>query len=90
MGSIDIIKLLSTALSSAVNKSEQHQEKNSWEYRVSNPGLLGEKQEHQNAASVPCNPPLHETVFGQVSAIYLGQVRKLLFCCGERRPELVS
>ena len=44
MGSIDIIKPLSTVLSSAINKSQQHQEKNSWEDQESNPGLLGEKQ----------------------------------------------
>ena len=31
-GSIDIIKPLSTVLSSAVNKSQLHQEKNSWEH----------------------------------------------------------
>ena len=31
MGLIDIIKPLYTALSSAINKSQQHQEKNSWE-----------------------------------------------------------
>ena len=44
MGLIDVIKLLSTVLSSANNKSQQHQDKNSWECRESNPGLLGEKQ----------------------------------------------
>ena len=44
MGSIDIIKPLSTVLSSAVNKSREHQEKNSWERWESNPGLMGEKQ----------------------------------------------
>ena len=38
------IKPLSTILSSAVDKSQQHQEKNSWQCRESNPGLLGEKQ----------------------------------------------
>ena len=45
MGSIDIIKPLFNVLSSAVNKSQQQQEKNSWERRESNPGLLGERQE---------------------------------------------
>ena len=44
MDSIDIIKLLSTVLSSAIKESQQHQEKNSWECWESNPGLLGEKQ----------------------------------------------
>ena len=43
MGSIDIMKPLFTVLSSAVNKSQQHQEENSWKHRESNPGLLGEK-----------------------------------------------
>ena len=44
MGLIDIIKPLSTVQSSAINKSQQHQEKNSWECQELNPGLLGEKQ----------------------------------------------
>ena len=44
MGSIDIIKPLSTVLGSAVNKSQQHQDKNSGECLELNPGLLGEKQ----------------------------------------------
>ena len=41
MGSIDIIKALSTVLSSAVSKSQQHQEKKSRERRESNPGAAG-------------------------------------------------
>ena len=49
MGSIDMIKPLSTVLRSAVNKSQQHQEKNSWERRVSNPGL------QEGAASSECS-----------------------------------
>ena len=53
MGSIDIIKHLSTLLSCAVNKSQQHQEKNSWECWGSNPGLLGEKQEFYLFAKQP-------------------------------------
>ena len=44
MGSIDVTKPLSTVLSSAVNKSHQHQEKNSWGCRESNPELVGERQ----------------------------------------------
>ena len=44
MGSIDIIKALSTVLSCAVNMSQQHREKISCECRESNLGLLGEKQ----------------------------------------------
>ena len=43
MGSIDIIKPLSTVLSSAANKSQQHLEKNSWEHRELYLGLWGEK-----------------------------------------------
>ena len=44
MGLIDIIKPLSSVLSSAVNKSQQHQEKKSWESLELNRGLLGEEQ----------------------------------------------
>ena len=44
MGSIDIIKPLSTVLISAINKSRQYKAKNSWECREWNLGLLGEKQ----------------------------------------------
>ena len=44
MGSIDIIKPQSSVLSSAVNKSQQYQEKNSWECRKSNLGQLGAKE----------------------------------------------
>ena len=40
MSLIYIIEPLATVLSSAVNKSQQHREKNSWECQ----GLLGEKQ----------------------------------------------
>ena len=41
MGLIDIINPLSAVLGSAVNESQQHQEKNYWESRKSS---LGEKQ----------------------------------------------
>ena len=44
MGLIDIIKPMSTVLSSVVNKSPQDQEKNSNEHQESNPGQPGEKQ----------------------------------------------
>ena len=50
MGSIEIIKPLSIVQSSVVNKSQQRQEKTSWEWWESNPGLLGVKH------SVPCSP----------------------------------
>ena len=46
MSSIDIIKPLSTVLSSVIDKSQQHQEKNSQESQELNPGPLGAKQEH--------------------------------------------
>ena len=36
MGSIDILKPLSIVLSSAANKYQQHQEKNSWELQETN------------------------------------------------------
>ena len=52
MGSIDILKLLFTVLSSAVNKSQQHQDKNYFEHQESNPGLLDEKQEFHLCAMV--------------------------------------
>ena len=48
MGSIDIFKHLSILLGSAVNKSQQNQEKNYWECQESNLEPLGAKQE--------CNP----------------------------------
>ena len=53
MGLIDIIKPLSSVPTSAVNKSQPHLEKNSWEGRESNLGLLGVK-----LVCVPCKPPL--------------------------------
>ena len=44
MGSIDIVKPLPTAPSSAVNKSQEHNDKKFWECQESNLGLLGYKQ----------------------------------------------
>ena len=52
MGSIDIIKLMSPVLSSAINKFQQRQEKNSWELIL---WLLGAKQECNPLCYVP-NP----------------------------------
>ena len=46
MGTIGIIKPLSTVLSSAVNKSQQHKRTNSWEHRESSPVLLDLKRDH--------------------------------------------
>ena len=51
MGSIDIIKPLSIGLSSAINKYQHHQEKNSLERRKWNLGPLGEKREWYLCAS---------------------------------------
>ena len=45
MGLIDMMKPLSTVLSSVVNKSRQHQEKIYREHQESNPGPLDAKQE---------------------------------------------
>ena len=53
MGLINIIKPLSTALSSAIDKSKQHEKKNSWERQQSNLGPLGEKQECYLCAMQP-------------------------------------
>ena len=44
MASIYIVKPLSSVQSNVVIKSQQHQQKNSWERRELNPRLLGEKQ----------------------------------------------
>ena len=54
MGSFDIIKPLSTVPSCAINKSQQHQEKNSWDRQELNPGLLGAKRERYPV--MPCAP----------------------------------
>ena len=52
MGSIDIVKPLSTA----VNISQQHKEKNSWECQESYLGLLGAKQECYSLRYAPHTP----------------------------------
>ena len=55
MGSIDIIKFLSTVLSTTVNQSQQHHQKNYWESRESKPTPLGAKQErYPSCYAVPC------------------------------------
>ena len=56
MGLIDINKPLSAVLSSAIDKNQQHQEKNSWEHRELNQGLLGEKQVCFLCAMQPPSP----------------------------------
>ena len=43
MGPIDVMKPLSTVQTSAINKSQQQQEKHYWDCQESNLGLLGEK-----------------------------------------------
>ena len=57
MGLIDTIEPLTTILSSAVNKSQQHQETNSWECSESNRGLLGAKKECYPLCYAPPPPP---------------------------------
>ena len=74
MGSIDIIKLLplSTVPSSVVTKFQQHQEKDSWECRESNPGCW---ERSKNATSVLRSPgsiPLTSAV------LFSGQRSKVL------------
>ena len=44
MGSIDIIEPLSIVLSSAINKSQEHEKINYWECWELNPGLQSQKQ----------------------------------------------
>ena len=58
-------KLLSTVCI-AVNKSQQHQEKNSWECWETVPGLLGEKQVGYLFALKPL--PLHLTLWRSFTA----------------------
>ena len=55
MGFIGIFKPLSTVLRSVINKSRQHQGKNSCECRELNLGLLGEKQVCHLCALQPLN-----------------------------------
>ena len=44
MGLIDIVKPLCIVLSSAINKSQQHETNNSWKCRELNLWLVGEKR----------------------------------------------
>ena len=69
-GLIDLIKPLSTVLSTAVNKSQQYQEKNSRERKESNPGL----QRSKCATSRLCSPPCFRTLvaFQGISITWLG------------------
>ena len=84
MGSIDIIKRLSTVRGSAINKSQQHHEKNYWEHQESNPGLLlGELQVCYLCAMQPPptpqkhkNPGVSGSYFG-AEAIFLFLVRSV-------------
>ena len=60
----DLIKPMSTVLSSVINKCQQHQEKICWERWEPNPGLLGEKQvcylcAIQPPSSDPSSAPSH-------------------------------
>ena len=56
MALFDMIKPLSTVLSSAVSNSQQHQEKNYWDCWELNPGRLGEKQGYYLCAMQPPMP----------------------------------
>ena len=90
MASIDIIKPLSTVLSSALNKFQQHQEKNYWErwaallpcFRAAGllgcwaAGLLGCWAAWQEATSAQCSP-----LSGNVCSGF----RHSVFCLGARR-----
>ena len=76
MGLIDVFKSLSTDLSSAVNKSQQHQEENSWERRESNLGLLGGEQTCYLCA---LQPPRTIHV-GTFCGAFVGSVCKTSFC----------
>ena len=78
MGLIGIIKPLSTVLSSAINKSKQHLEKNYWECRESNLGLLDEKQVCYLCAMQPPSSSLSEVgvvIFGVGGVV-------VVFCVG--------
>ena len=55
MGSIDILKPLSTVSNNANNKSQQHQEKNSWNAENQTHGCWVRSK---YAAFVQCSPPL--------------------------------
>ena len=60
MGSIDTIRPLPTVLSSAINKSQQHQVKNSWELQELNLGLLVHSE---NGMQCAMRPPLYYLLF---------------------------
>ena len=85
MGLIDIIKPPSTVLSSAINKSKQHLEKNYRECRESNLGLLGEKQVCYLCAMQPPSLSLSEVgvvifgVGGVVVVVFLRRCRRRRF-----------
>ena len=55
-----LFEYMAVGQNSAANKSQQRQEKNSWECRESNPGLLGENQ--------GCYPYYSSIVFGVIKS----------------------
>ena len=59
---IEGIKPLSTVLIRAVNKSQQHQEKNSWERQESNLELPDGKRNYHLFAMLPRNKVTHSIV----------------------------
>ena len=71
MVSFDIVKPLFTVQSSnTINKFHQHQEKNSWECRESNLGMLGAKQERYPLHHAP---PSHMAKVSYTVEIKLSQ-----------------
>ena len=83
MGRIYIIKPLSTVLSIAVNKSQQHQEKNCWERWGSNPRLLGAKRERYPLCYGP-HPPSFLLLFSPQSPQKPSEAQTELFSVIER------
>ena len=65
MGLFDILKPLCSVRSIAVNKSQQHKEKNYWECRESNLGLPVVKREHcPSCYAVPFSASLFVSLNG--------------------------
>ena len=80
MGAIDIIKPLCTVLSSGVNKSWQHQEKNYLKCQELNQGQLGEKQVCYLCAIQPQRlPPLPSPTFLYITLFFFFESHLSLF-----------
>ena len=72
MGLIDIVKPLSAVLGSPVDKSQLHQEKNSWECRELNPGCWERSNNSTSVLRSRGSVPLTFAV------LFLGQRSKVL------------